>query len=348
MVSEAPPFWWNDADWRAWLLYPASRIYGSVARSRLEKAPRAPVDRPVLCIGNFTVGGAGKTPTALAIALAAIEAGIRPGFLSRGYQASIRTTTVVDPEKHNAHDVGDEPVLLARRALTVIAPNRLDGARRLIEEGADIIILDDGFQSAAIHFDHALLVVDDSRGIGNGHIIPGGPLRAPLVDQMRFASSLLVIGDGRAADPVVRCAGRAAKPVYTGRFTVPGFHQFRDRQFLAFAGIGNPGKFFDSLRSTGAKIVAQRSFADHHVFADDEIAEMLTLAERQGLGIVTTAKDMVRLKSGHGRSAELAQKAAVLNVELEFDPPDLPELLIRQTVEAFKKRQLTKVATPAS
>lgn len=344
MVSEAPPFWWNEADWRAWLLYPASRIYGSVARSRLEKAPRIPVGRPVLCIGNFTVGGAGKTPTALAFALAAIEAGLRPGFLSRGYQASIRTTTVVDPEKHNAHDVGDEPVLLAQRALTVIAPNRLEGARRLIDEGADIIIMDDGFQSAAIRFDYALMVVDAARGIGNGHMIPGGPMRAPLVVQMRHATALLVIGEGGGADPVIRSAGRAAKPVFTARFTVPAFRRFRDRLFLAFAGIGNPDKFFDTVRSTGARIVARRGFPDHHVFADDEIGDILELAKKEELDIVTTAKDMARLKSGHGRSAELAEKADVLNVELEFDPPGLPYTVIDQTVEAFKKRQVSERA----
>ena len=339
MVSEAPPFWWNDADWRAWLLYPASGIYGSVARSRLEKASRVPVGRPVLCIGNFTVGGAGKTPTALAFAVAAIEAGLRPGFLSRGYQASIPTTTVVDPERNNACDVGDEPMLLAQRALTVIAPNRLEGAHRLIDEGADIIIMDDGFQSAAIHFDYALVVIDADRGIGNGHIIPGGPMRAPLIDQMRHATALLVIGDGNGADPVIRCAGRAAKPVFESRFSVPGHRRFKNRLFLAFAGIGNPDKFFQTLRSTGARTAVRRGFPNHHVFADDEIGDILEEANKEGLDIVTTAKDMARLKSGHGRSLELAEKAEVLYVELEFDPPDLPIGILNQTVEAFKKRR---------
>ena len=340
MVSEAPPFWWGEPDWRAWMLYPASHIYGSVARTRLEKAPRVPVDRPVLCVGNFTVGGSGKTPTALAMAAAALRAGIRPGFLSRGYGASLGTTTLVDSERHNAHDVGDEPVLLARKALTVIAPNRLEGARRLVGEGAEIIIMDDGFQSAAIHFDYALLVVDSHRGLGNGHVIPGGPVRAPLIDQMRHTTALLVVGDGTAADPVIRIAGKAAKPVFGARFAVPDAHRFKGRSFLAFAAIGNPPKFFDTLRATGARIAAHRSFGDHHHFADDEIADLLDIADREDLAIVTTSKDMARLQSGRGRAKEMVERAEVLEVELRFDPSEAPAGIIGRTVEAFKKRQV--------
>ncbi len=346
MVSEAPPFWWDQPHWRAWLMYPASRIYGSVARARLEKAPRVPVERPVLCVGNFTVGGAGKTPTALALADAAIKCRLKPGFLSRGYGASLTATTVVDPSKHNAHDVGDEPVLLARKALTVIAPNRLEGARRLAESGADIIIMDDGFQSAAIRFDYALLVVDSHRGLGNGHIIPGGPVRAPLVDQMRHATALLVIGDGAAADPVIRAAGRAAKPVFQARFFVPEARRFKDRSVLAFAAIGNPVKFFDTLSATGANIVARRSFADHHFFAEDEIADLLDIAARDSLSIITTSKDMARLQSARGRAKEIVEKAEVLDVELRFDPSDTPRVIIERTLEAFKKRQAVGSAGP--
>lgn len=340
MVSEAPPFWWAKPDWRAWMLYPASYLYGSVARARLERAPRLPVEKPVLCIGNFTVGGAGKTPTALALADAAVRGGLKPGFLSRGYGASIAGTTVVDRERHNAHDVGDEPLLLARAAMTVISRNRLKGARRLVEEGADLIIMDDGFQSAAILFDYALLVVDSHRGIGNGHVIPGGPVRAPLVDQMRHATALLIVGDGTAGDPVIRVAGKAGKPVFSARFVARNGSRFKDRSCLAFAAIGNPHKFYETLRAAGAQIVAHRSFGDHHHFADDEIADLLGIAERQNLSIVTTSKDMARLLGGHGRAREMAGKAAVLEVELQFDPTDVPASIISRTMENYKRRSV--------
>lgn len=345
MVSEAPPFWWKEPDWRAWALYPLSWLYGSVARARLERAPRVPVGVPVICVGNFTVGGAGKTPTALALADAATGIGMKPGFLSRGYRGSIRSTTLVELYRHNARDVGDEPVLLAARAPTVVSADRLDGARQLVAQGVDLIIMDDGFQSAAIRFDYALLVVDADRGIGNGHTIPGGPMRAPILDQMRHASALLVIGDGSAADAVIRSAGRAAKPIFKGRFLVPDADRFNDRLFLAFAAIGNPEKFFESLQATGARIIERRSYGDHHVFTGDEVAELLELAEKQNLEIVTTGKDMVRLASGHGQSEDLASKAVVLEVKLQMEQGDVLEKIIEQAVIAFKKRELTEAAS---
>lgn len=347
MVSEAPPFWWSEPDWRAWALYPLSWLYGSVARSRMDRAPRVPVNVPVICVGNFTVGGAGKTPTALALADAALAVGRKPGFLSRGYRGSLRATTVVDPTRHNARDVGDEPMLLAAKAPTVVSPDRLQGARQLVAEGADLIIMDDGFQSASIRFDYALLVVDADRGIGNGHVIPGGPMRAPMLDQMRHATALLVIGEGAAADAVIRSAGRAAKPIFKGRFGVPGSDRFRDRQVLAFAAIGNPDKFFESLQATGARIVERRSFGDHHVFTDDEIAELMDLAQKQDLEIVTTSKDMVRLVGGHGKAQDLARTASVLEVELRLEQNDLLKRMIGQAVAGFKKRELAASAANA-
>ena len=157
MVSEAPPFWWSKADWRAYLLWPVSAVYGVVAARRMRRGARAEVPVPVICVGNFTVGGAGKTPTALALGRAARARGLKPGFLSRGYGGSLDVTTIVDPHHHRARAVGDEPLLLAHEGLTVISRKRIDGARRLVEEGADLIIMDDGFQSARLVFDYLRL-----------------------------------------------------------------------------------------------------------------------------------------------------------------------------------------------
>ncbi|WP_136659558.1 tetraacyldisaccharide 4'-kinase [Nitratireductor sp. XY-223] len=340
MVSEAPPFWWSKADWRAWTLYPASWIYGSVARSRMENAPRREVTAPVLCVGNFTVGGAGKTPTALALCAEAAKAGFNPGFLSRGYGGSLRSVAMVDRKRHYAADVGDEPLLLAEKAPTVVSPDRYAGAQKLLAEGIDFILMDDGFQSAAIHFDFSLLVVDAMRGIGNGHIIPGGPVRAPMLDQMRNASALLVIGDGTAADPVIRIAGRAAKPIYAARLAVRKPRSFRGKRVLAYAAIGNPQKFFGSLRGTGAHVVAERSFGDHHRFGEDEAADLIESAAKHKLELITTSKDMARLRDARGKVAELAEKSRVLEVQLRFEQTDLARTFIDRTIESFKKRQL--------
>ena len=223
MVSESPPFWWKKIGWQAALLSPASLIYGAIAGRNMRRARRAPVDCPVICVGNFTVGGAGKTPTAITLAKAAAALGHKPGILSRGYSGMISKPTVVDPQHYRAVDVGDEPLLLARAGLTVVARNRLEGAKKLLAEGADLIIMDDGFQSARIAIDYALVVVDGKRGIGNGLVVPSGPVRAPLKEQLNHVTTLLAVSGGPAADPFIRRMGRAGRQVLDAPRTLAGF-----------------------------------------------------------------------------------------------------------------------------
>lgn len=340
MVSEAPPFWWTKIGWQAVALYPVSLIYGAVAGLRMNRAKRPPIECPVICVGNFTAGGAGKTPTVMALARAAREMGLKPGLLSRGYGGLIDQTTVVDPHHHNARSVGDEPLLLAREALTVISRNRFDGARKLIAEGADVIIMDDGFQSARIAIDYSLIVVDGKRGIGNGLVIPAGPVRAPIKVQTQHLSALLAVGNGDRADPFIRQMARAGKQVYQARVGLRNAEAFDGRKVLAFAGIADPGKFFTSLEEAGAEIVATRSFPDHHYLDDDEISALMATADRDGLMLATTAKDHVRLAGHHGSADDLAARAAVLEIDMAFDDPATPRAIIEAAVNAYRKRRL--------
>lgn len=340
MVSEAPPFWWTKADWRAWTLSPFSFLYGRIAGYRMKHAHRASVPVPVICVGNFTVGGAGKTPTALAIARAAKAKGLKPGFLSRGYGGSLDVTVVVEPAHHRAVAVGDEPLLLAREALTVVSRRRVEGAERLVKEGADLIIMDDGFQSAKLAIDYALLVIDAVRGLGNAHTVPGGPVRAPIAVQMRYVSALLKVGKGNAADAVVRMAARAAKPYFTASLKVCGENDLAGRKVLAFAGIADPGKFFRTVESLGAEIAVSRSFGDHEHLTDDEIADLLSTAERENLSIVTTSKDFVRLAGHHGRAEELAAKCRVIEVEMAFEDHQAPGLIVDRAIDTCRQRRL--------
>ena len=342
MVSEAPPFWWKKKDWRAWLLSPLGSLYGSVAGRRLKNGRRQPLPVPVICVGNFTVGGAGKTPTVIALARAAREKGLNPGILSRGYGGSLDRSTVVDHAHHRARDVGDEPLLLARDALTVISRRRAEGARLLIESGADLIIMDDGFQSATLLFDYALMVVDSRRGIGNGFMVPAGPVRAPTSLQLQFSTALLKIGRGSAADPFIRTVARSGKPVYEAEIRVVGPNTLSAARVLAFAGIGDPDKFFATVRDTGAEIVETRRFADHQHLTEDEIVEILDVADKQDLRIVTTAKDAVRLKGGHGRAEDLLTRAHVIDIELVFDSPTTAGRIIDQAVSSERKRRLSR------
>jgi tetraacyldisaccharide 4'-kinase len=340
MVSEAPPFWWTKSDWRAWALFPISFLYGRVAGYRMAHARRASVPIPVICVGNFTVGGAGKTPTALAIARASKAKGLKPGFLSRGYGGSLDVTTVVDLDHHRAVAVGDEPLLLAREALTVISRRRVEGAQRLVKEGADLIIMDDGFQSARLAIDYALLVIDATRGLGNGHIVPGGPVRAPIRQQMRYATALLKVGNGSAADRIVRMAARAAKPYLTASLKVRGDNDLAGRDVLAFAGIADPAKFFRTVESLGARIVVAKSFGDHEHLTDDEIDDILATAEREGLQIVTTSKDFVRLAGHHGQAEQLASRSRVIEVEMAFEDHLAPSLIVARAIDACRERRL--------
>jgi tetraacyldisaccharide 4'-kinase len=338
MVSEAPPFWWEKAGVQAWLLSPVAWLYGAVAARNMRRGKRIEMPVPVICVGNFTIGGAGKTPTVIALARAATTRGLKPGVLSRGYGGGIDRTTLVDPDHHRAMDVGDEPLLVARHALTVVSRKRIDGARLLVAEGCDLIIMDDGFQSARLHFDYALMVVDTLRGIGNGYIVPAGPVRAPTGLQLTFATALLKVGSGNAADPFIRIAARLGKPIFEAAVEPVDAPDIRDRQVLAFAGIADPEKFFRTVESLGGIIAVRRPFGDHQHLTDDEIDDILGTAERDGLIIVTTAKDAVRLAGHHGRAAELRDKAHVVEVEMAFDSPATPGLIIDQAIAASRKR----------
>lgn len=340
MVSEAPPFWWTKAGWQAWGLWPFSFLYGRIAGRRMARARRASVPVPVICVGNFTVGGAGKTPTAIAIARAAKEKGLKPGFLTRGYGGTIDVTTIVDPEHHRAEAVGDEALLLCRETLTVISRTRVDGALKLIEQGVDLIIMDDGFQSARLTLDFALVVIDTSRGIGNGHVVPSGPVRAPISEQMRQLSAILKVGNGTAADKLVRQAARAGKQIHVASLKPRENRAIAGKQVFAFAGIADPNKFYRTVKEVGGFVTETRDFPDHHYFTEDEISDLLDDAAKQDLILVTTAKDAVRLAGHHGRMEELAEKTGVVEVDMAFDDPHGPGNIIDTAIANFRERRI--------
>ena len=338
MTSETPPFWWESADWRALLLTPFSAVYGFAAEWRLTSAKSPKIDLPVLCVGNFTVGGGGKTPTVLALAKHALDMGLKPGILTRGYGGTEKGPHLVDEAKDSADHVGDEPLLMSFTAPVVVARNRLKGAELLKRHGCDLIIMDDGFQSARLHADCNLLVVDARRGIGNGHVIPAGPLRAPLLAQMRKTDALLVIGKSDRAEPVVRAAARAAKPVFAAEIKWDDEATIKGRRFLAFAGLADPDKFFDTLQSSGAWVSLTRSFPDHYHYSDEDIQELMQTAETGGLTLVTTEKDAVRFVRGTAAALRLADTTMVFQIEIAFDEENTASQLIQGTLDRFRLR----------
>ena len=315
-----PAFWWQAPGAISAMLSPLAFAYDAVATRRMRRpAPR--VAAPVVCIGDPTVGGAGKTPTAIAIARMLEEAGRRPAFLTRGYGGSLAGPVIVAPH-HDAAAVGDEPLLLARAASTVVGRDRAAGAA--LAQGADILILDDGFQSPSIHKDFSLLVVDGHRGIGNGCPVPAGPLRAGLAAQIDRAQAMVVVGAPSGfAERATAAARRRGLPVWTGRL-VPdpaALAALAGRPVLAFAGIGHPRKFFATLEAAGIDLAQAITFPDHHAYTSAEADDLIRRAEQAGLTLVTTEKDFVRLNGAPGRT-ELARRTATVPVTLVFDDPE--------------------------
>ena len=318
----APGFWWREPGAAAALLAPLAAIYGAIVARRLARAgARAGI--PVVCIGDPTVGGAGKTPTAIAVAELLIAAGRNPMFLTRGYGGSLAGPVLVEPS-HAAAEVGDEPLLLARIAPTIVARDRVAGARLAQQKGAGFIVMDDGFQNPSLAKDISILVIDGARGIGNGRVVPAGPLRAPLGAQLARAQMLLVLGEATGATPVVATAHKREFPLLHATLALdPGaVASLRGKKVLAFAGIGHPEKFFSALAGAGIDAPIRRAFPDHHRYGAGEAAALIGQAETNGLQLVTTEKDLARMH-GDANVAQLAARARAIPVKLanrdEFD-----------------------------
>lgn len=313
-----PPFWWRQGGCAAAMLAPLAAIYGAVAAHRIAREG-ARAGAPVVCIGNPTVGGAGKTPTALAVARMLQADGETPVFLSRGYGGRLTGPVRVDPAQHRASDVGDEPLLLARAAITVVARDRVRGAQMAVAAGAGVIVMDDGFQNPSLAKDFSVLVVDAKRGVGNGRVIPAGPLRAPLEMQLDRAQALIVVGEEDAV-PVLNDARKRALPVFRARLVPDAAFvaSLAGERVLAFAGIGDPEKFFATLREAGVTVAATRSFDDHHRYTRFDAQSLCADADRAGHVLVTTEKDLARIP-GDADAASLAARSRALPVTLVFD-----------------------------
>ncbi len=329
-----PAFWWQKPGLCAALLAPLAAAYGAAAAARMARNG-ARAGLPVLCIGNFTLGGTGKTPTVIAIAKMLAEKGERPFCLTRGYGGNIAGPKLVDAHADHSSEVGDEALLLARAAPTIVARDRLAGAALARTQGASVVLMDDGLQNASIAKDFTLAVVDGKRGLGNGRIFPAGPLRAPLETQLTRTDALLVMGAGDGADALVAGAQARSLPVLHGRL-VPDRSvgaALKGRKVLAFAGIGDPEKFFMSAREAGIAVAETRAFPDHHRFSAEEAARLIMEAEHDGLALLTTEKDRARM-IGDPLTETLAARVHVLPVTIDVDEINA----LRQLVTAALRR----------
>jgi tetraacyldisaccharide 4'-kinase len=329
-----PAFWWRKPGLAAGLLAPLATLYGAVASARLaQRGTRAAV--PVVCVGNPTIGGAGKTPLVLTLARLLQASGDAPFLLSRGYGGRLAGPVRVDPARHHAADVGDEPLLLARVAPTVVARDRVAGAQAAATAGASVIVMDDGFHNPSLQKCFSVLVVDARRGIGNGRVVPAGPLRAPLAVQLAQADALVIVGT--SDDGVTAAARGRGLPIFQASLApdVGVAAVLAGARVLAFAGIGDPEKFFATLTSLGIAVAATVSFPDHHRLTPAQARMLCEQADREALILVTTEKDLARMQ-GDAEAAPLAARARALPVTLTLADADAFLRLLRKKLAATR------------
>ena len=283
------PTYWKNKNFVSTMLCPLSGIYAAATAWRLKMTKAQKVDVPVICVGNLTAGGTGKTPVAVALAQIVREAGKKPFFVSRGYGGSL-SGVIVDTAVHTAQQVGDEPLLLSREAPVSINADRYSAARKAVENGAEIIIMDDGFQNPTLHKDISFLVFDGGFGIGNGRVLPAGPLREKFAAGLQRADAAIIVGEDKTGlreklgDMPVFEAHTVALPLPETSMPV-----------IAFAGIGRPEKFYDSLRQAGLDVVRTFDFPDHHVYKESELRDLIDIAWKKDCELFTTAKDFVKI-----------------------------------------------------
>ena len=342
------PSWWyatGGSQIAPRLLAPLGGLYAWAVERRFRRAAPYRAQRPVICIGNFTVGGTGKTPMSRFLLETFAASGVSSACLTRGYGGSLAGPVWVDPARHSAREAGDEPLLIAGNARVLISRDRAAGLAAIERDGGiDVVVMDDGLQNPSVAKDLAIALVDARRGFGNGLVFPAGPLRARLDFQLGHVDCIVVIGEDPPDGPspvFEHLKKRFPGPVLRGAVRPSGETDWiPGARILAYAGIANPDRFFRLLESFHPAALASRAFPDHHTFTEREAAGLLAQADATGAQLATTEKDLSRLAGATGVLAELRARSRTLPIKVTFEERDLVRLqaLIDGAVKARAPR----------
>ena len=311
------PAFWSNRSLLSNLLAPVGKIVGMLASLRVAFARPKRISIPVICVGNLVVGGAGKTPIVLSLAGLLKERGVKVHCLSRGYGGRIKGPHQVNKEADSAEDVGDEPLLLAGVAPTWVSVDRAAGGHLAELDGAQVLLMDDGFQNFSMAKDFSILVIDSEYGLGNQRVMPAGPLRETVSRGCRRADLVVLLG-GDNQD--IRSTLPFGMPILTCRLAVEKeYGDLQGKSVLAFAGIGRPEKFFSTLKTLDFNVIRSISFPDHHAYTDAEIYDLQMEAKSIGAVLVTTEKDKVRIPYSAQSSVEAIPVEVVWDDEQAVD-----------------------------
>ncbi|MFL2765220.1 MAG: tetraacyldisaccharide 4'-kinase [Paracoccaceae bacterium] len=307
---KAPQFWYEPNTWKAKFLYPLGYFYNLLTLLRGKLAKPQSYSCLTICIGNLNVGGTGKTPTTIALAQHFLKKGLQVHVVSRGYKGKFQGTFLVDPQKHKSDEVGDEPLLMSEFTSVWVSNKRKNGIAAAENAGAQIVLLDDGFQDPSFHKDFSLIVVDGEKGFGNKKCMPAGPLRENIVQGFKRADALVIVGQRiykfDTFPTHLKIIHSTLKPIETGM-------NWKEGKYLAFAGIADPSKFFKTLRSLGANLIDCVALSDHQNLDGQVLKRLERKANSAHAQLVTTEKDAVRL------SNTFRKKVLSLPVRIEFD-----------------------------
>lgn len=320
------PNFWKKKSFLSYVLLPVAWIYLKISRLKMRSVRSYKLSKPVICVGNLVMGGAGKTPTVIALVAMLKKMGHTPHILSRGYGAIVKGLQKVDPERHHYLEVGDEPLMLSQFAPTWVCPNRIKAGKAAIKNGATVLIMDDGFQNKALEKDLNLLVVDSIQGFGNKEVFPAGPLREPVTSGLNRADAVFFISGGGRSAAANKASSLGVDHAFKASFINLTEPTQKGERVFAFSGIGYPEKFRLTLKRAGYKLVEFASFADHYPYTIVDMDRLLKASEIKKAQLMTTSKDFIRIPTPYKENVQ------VFKINLQFEAPEQVEELLERVV----------------